>query len=94
MSITAKNPIRGVVAGCSDYYRSKADAVRSVGEVLNDSGYFLGDCSKYDWSGFSGSTIIPFYVGCGGDTEPVGYIYFAWHRMRSGKYEFTIYVSL
>lgn len=94
MTIASDDPIRGLVAACSDYYATKDSAQNVVCKVLAEQHYRLVCEDVTDWEGHDDNTIVPFCRDLDGRLHLSGYVNFSWHKCLNGLWEFTIYVSL
>jgi len=109
MKILAKNPVReafaGKSTGCWDgtrrtgYYESKGGAVRAFESALEGYAFNFDPAELWDMSGNDGRITVEVCIvedDFEGDEvykDCVGRAVLSWHRMPSGRYEFTGYLA-
>lgn len=93
MKVKLKSPIRTAVADQSTYYDNKGSAIKALDQALAYFQFRTKCCQLPD---NDGSTLIPAVdMNCEDEdtAEDKFYVYTAWYRMPSGRYEFTFYVT-
>lgn len=97
-TIKAKNPVREDFAGCSTgnggpYYPTKGDAVSAYSAALAEYGLCFDCDDLIDIPGDEGRVAIEIWTDQLECAICVGSAIIAWHRMSSGRYEFTGYIT-
>jgi len=100
LRIPARHAVREAFADCSTgaptcggrigYYATKGHAVHAFEEALAGCGLQFGELSGTDFTGAEGWNTL---LVCNSGNCHVGYARLSWHRMESGRYEFTGYIS-
>jgi len=91
--IGPNHPVREAFADCSTgnnggkYYDSMEIAFAAFNAVLMDCSLCL---DEYNFPGEFGCRTIGISDDCG---LPIGYAYFSWYRMRSGRWEVIGYIT-
>lgn len=98
--IKSNHPVREDFAACSTgcqcgagrtgYYGTKGDAVSAFEAALAGHSYRF-DCDEFISLPGDDGRITPSV--CDGERNRVGFAVLYWHRMPSGKYEFTGYLA-
>jgi len=86
--ILQRHPVRKQFGNLPIYFDHKGAAVSAVDEVLAQHGWTCDFCSFTGDNGRATVSVLEIE-----SQIEVGQAVFAWYRMPSGRYEFTIYLA-
>jgi hypothetical protein len=76
--------------GPGPYYETRGHAVAAFSDVLGQYGYTFDEMDPPQLPGDNGARAYPYFD----ETNTLaGYIYLAWYRMPSGRYEVIGYIT-
>jgi len=85
--------------GRTGYYETKGHAMRKYDDALRAYDICLGYEAGFDMPGDDGRVTLDVWTtegnwdDCSGEVDCVGCAVIMWHRMESGRYEFTGYLA-